>query len=60
VTSHSNSSFKGYQNMLSYYLASMMTGSSMTGPIKVKVEPGKPAVDQLWNEFSGIIEAVNF
>jgi hypothetical protein len=35
----------------------MMAGSRLAAPIQV--EPGQPAVDQLWNEVSGIIDTVN-
>jgi hypothetical protein len=57
VISRSKSVFKGYQNTFPDYLTKMAHGSNMGGP--VNVDKGQPAVDQLWSEVSGIIEAVN-
>jgi len=59
VTSRSHTSFKGYQQTIPDFLKNLRATLNVnaSGPVDVNLD--EPAVNQLWDEVKGIIQAVN-
>ena len=59
VISRSNTYFRGYQQTFPEFLSSLQAGSAgvTAGPVHVDLDA--PAINQLWDEVQGVIEAAN-
>jgi hypothetical protein len=61
VTATSGSSFSGYAQTFPQFLAALQGGASnnVAGPVTVDLDCDIAAVDQLWDEVHGVIDATN-
>ena len=60
LTPRSTSDFKGHQEKIPYFLASLKSAASIVPPyVQINVDPDIPAVIQLWTEIKCTICNVN-